>query len=493
MGASAPSLHTDLPRLEEGGLRGQFWSVYVPSDLADPHAAVTMTLEQIDALFALVRAHPDRLELARTAADVERISATGRVASMIGVEGGQSIGSSLGALRILAGLGAGYLTLTHNDDTPWADSGTGERAHGGLTTFGEEVVRELNRLGDARRPLPRVRGHDAAGDRGLEAPVFFSHSNARALCDVPRNVPDDVIELVGRTGGVICATFVPWFLTAEGAEANAAEWREIRRLKAEHPGDPDAVRAAVEEMEETQPTRPSSVADVADHIDHIREIAGIDHAGVGSDFDGLPAMPDGLEDVSTYPALFAELAERGYTDEDLQKVAGRNTLRLMREAERVEARAVGGRPGGTDPRRAGPAAAWNRWWERAPTGTRLQPSCTQVVAPTQQQQVVGGGRPAVGPVPDVVRVAPRVRAIASRESAAPIAHRTARRIAGGMTAVLRPTSSGSERAESTTRMTEASHAIRRAIPRVSRAGVIQLSHRGSPQSLPRARPLPPSR
>jgi membrane dipeptidase len=337
VGRSAPRLHTDLPRLERGGVRGQFWSVYVPSDLVDPHAAVTMTLEQIDALFALVRAHPDRLELARTADDVERIAAAGRVASMIGVEGGQSIGSSLGALRILAGLGAGYLTLTHNDDTPWADSGTGDRAHGGLTTFGEEVVRELNRLGmlvdlshtseDTMRQAIEV----------SSAPVLFSHSNARALCDVPRNVPDDVIELVGRTDGVICATFVPWFLTAEGAAANAAEWREIRRLKEEHPGDPDAVRAAVEEMEEAQPTPVSTVRDVADHIDHIRELAGIDHVGVGSDFDGLPGMPDGLEDVSTYPALFGELADRGYGDEDLAKVAGRNVLRVMRAAERVAA------------------------------------------------------------------------------------------------------------------------------------------------------------
>jgi membrane dipeptidase len=337
VGASAPDLHTDLPRLERGGVRGQFWSVYVPSDHVDPHAAVTMTLEQIDALFALVRAHPDRLELARTADDVERIAAGGRVASMIGVEGGQSIGSSLGALRILAGLGAGYLTLTHNDDTPWADSGTGERAHGGLTTFGEEVVRELNRLGvlvdlshvseDTMRQAIEV----------SQAPVLFSHSNARALCDVPRNVPDDVIELVGRTDGVICATFVPWFLTAEGADASAAEWREIRRLKGEHPDDPGAVRAAVEEMEGSLPTPPSSIGDVADHIDHIRDVAGIDHVGVGSDFDGLPGMPDGLEDVSTYPALFAELADRGYGDDDLAKVAGRNVLRVMRAAERVAA------------------------------------------------------------------------------------------------------------------------------------------------------------
>ena len=334
---SAPALHTDLPRLELGGVRGQFWSVYVPSDLGDPHAAVTMTLEQIDRLFALVRSNPDRLALARTADDVERIAAGGRVASLIGVEGGQSIGSSLGALRILAGLGAGYLTLTHNDDTPWADSATGERAHGGLTTFGEEVVRELNRLGmlvdlshvseDTMRQAIDV----------SRAPVLFSHSNARALCDVPRNVPDDVIELVGRTGGVICTTFVPWFLTAEGAAANAAGWREIRRLKAQHPDDPDLVRAAVEAMDETQPTPVSSFRDVADHVDHVRELAGIDHVGVGSDFDGSPGMPEGLEDVSTYPALFAELADRGYDDDDLAKVAGRNVLRVMREAERVAA------------------------------------------------------------------------------------------------------------------------------------------------------------
>lgn len=337
VGRGAPRLHTDLPRLEEGGLRGQFWSVYVPSDLTDPHAAVTMTLEQIDSLFSLVRAHPDRLELARTADDVERISRAGRVASMIGVEGGQSIGCSLGALRILAGLGAGYLTLTHNDDTPWADSATGQRAHGGLTAFGEEVVRELNRLGvlvdlshtseDAMRQAIEV----------SRAPVLFSHSNGRALCDVPRNVPDDVIELVGRTDGVICVTFVPWFLTVEGAAANAAEWVEIERVRAAHPGDPDAVRTAMERYDEEQPVPASSVADVADHVDHIRRIAGIDHIGVGSDFDGSSRMPQGLEDVSRYPGLFAELADRGYADGELAKIAGRNVLRVMREAERVAA------------------------------------------------------------------------------------------------------------------------------------------------------------
>jgi membrane dipeptidase len=337
VGGAVPSLHTDLPRLEAGGLRGQFWSVYVPSDLVDPHAAVTMTLEQIDTVHGLVARYPDRLGLARTADDVERVARAGRVASMLGVEGGQSIGGSLGVLRILARLGAGYLTLTHNDDTPWADSATGERAHGGLTTFGEEVVRELNRLGvlvdlshtseDTMRQAIEI----------SRAPAVFSHSNARALCDVPRNVPDDVIELVGRTGGTVCVTFVPWFLTAEGAAANAKEWEVTRRLRAEHPGDPEAVRAAMERYDEEQPVPTSSVWDVADHVDHLRAVAGIDHVGIGSDFDGSPGMPEGLEDVSRYPALFAELARRGYSEEDLAKVAGRNVLRVMRAAEAVAA------------------------------------------------------------------------------------------------------------------------------------------------------------
>jgi membrane dipeptidase len=309
----------------------------VPSDLVESHAAVTMTLEQIDTVLELVRRYPDRLELARTADDVERIARAGKVASMLGVEGGQSIGGSLGTLRALARLGAGYLTLTHNDDTPWADSGTGERAHGGLTTFGEEVVRELNRLGVL---VDLSHTSDDTMRQAIEvssAPVFFSHSNARALCDVSRNVPDDVIELVGRTGGAICVTFVPWFLTAEGAEASAAEWEETRRLRDEHPDDPETVRAAMKRYEEEQPVPASSVSDVADHVDRIRHLAGIDHVGVGSDFDGSPGMPKGLEDVSCYPALFTELADRGYTDEDLAKVAGRNVLRVMRQAESVAA------------------------------------------------------------------------------------------------------------------------------------------------------------
>jgi membrane dipeptidase len=335
VGASAPTLHTDLPRLEAGGVRAQFWSVYVPSDFVDRHQAVTMTLEQIESLHRLVNAHPDRLELVRTADDVERVAAAGKVASMIGVEGGQSIGASLGALRVLARLGAGYLTLTHNDDNAWADSGTGEKTHGGLTAFGEEVVRELNRLGML---VDLSHTSDDVMRQAIEvssAPPFYSHSNARALCDVARNVPDDVIELIGRAGGVICVTFVPWFLNAAGAEASAAEWIEVAHQRELHPGDPEAVRAAMDRYDETQPPPESSVADVADHVDHIRHLAGIDAVGIGSDFDGVVATPTGLEDVSCYPALFTELADRGYSDEDLMKIAGRNVLRVMRAAERV--------------------------------------------------------------------------------------------------------------------------------------------------------------
>ena len=341
-----PQLHTDLPRLEAGAVGGQFWSVFVPSDLPADQA-VTQTFEQIDALFELIRRNPERLELARTSGDVERVAAAGKIASMLGVEGGHAIGSSLGTLRILASFGAGYLTLTHNDDTAWADSATGELTHGGLTRFGEEVIRELNRCGMlvdlSHTSDDTMRSAIAVSD----APVVFSHSNARSLCDVPRNVPDDVLELAGRSGAVIQATFVPWFLTPEGAEANAAGWDELRRLREEFPDDREAVSKAMDAWFASQPAPPSSLSDVADHIDHIREVAGIGATGVGSDFDGVEAVPDGLEDVSRYPALFEELRDRGYSDEDLGKVAGRSVLRVMREAERVGSRLRTERPPST--------------------------------------------------------------------------------------------------------------------------------------------------
>jgi membrane dipeptidase len=346
IGRPRPELMTDLPRLEAGGLGAQFWSVYVPSDLPG-HEAVTATLEQIDALFDLIARNADRLESARTADDVERIAGAGRVASMLGVEGGHSIGCSLGALRMLARLGAGYLTLTHNDDTPWADSATGERAHGGLTRFGEEVVRELNRCGflvDLSHVSPDTMRQAVEVS---EAPVIFSHSSAKALCDVERNVPDDVLELVGRAAGVVMVAFVPLFLTPDGGAAMKAALDVWDRARADDPADPSGARAAMDAWFEEHPDPPATIGDVADHIDHVRDVAGIDHVGIGSDFDGSPSMPAGLGDVSTYPALFAELAARGYPDEDLAKVAGRNLLRVLRDAERVAERLAAERPPST--------------------------------------------------------------------------------------------------------------------------------------------------
>ena len=338
-----PDLMTDIPRIRAGGLGGQFWSVYVPSDLPGD-SSVTATLEQIDALHAMVRRYPDAFELARTADHVERAAAGGRVASMMGVEGGQSIGSSLGALRMLAALGAAYMTLTHNDNTPWADSATDTPVHGGLTRFGEEVVREMNRLGvlvDLSHVSPDTMAHAIEVS---EAPVIFSHSSARALCDVSRNVPDDILSRVATGGGVVMVTFVPLFLTPAGAEASAAAWAETTRLRAEHPGDPKAVQAGMDAWFAEHPAPPTSVEDVADHIDHTRSIAGIDHIGVGSDFDGAPSMPEGLEDVSRYPNLFAELLRRGYSDEDLAMISRENILRVMRANQGTAERLSGERP-----------------------------------------------------------------------------------------------------------------------------------------------------
>jgi membrane dipeptidase len=318
-----PELMTDFARLREGAVGGQFWSVYVPSDL--------------------VARHPDTLEFATTADDVERIAAAGRVASLIGMEGGQSIGSSLGALRAMAALGARYMTLTHFNNNPWADSATDDAVHGGLSRFGEEVVREMNREGmlvDLSHVSADTMRHAI---KVSEAPPFFSHSSARALCDVTRNVPDDVLETVGRRGGVVMVAFVPSFVVPEGAEAMIGFLAELKRLEKEHPGDTAAVEAGLKVYEETHPEPKSAVADVANHIDHIRDVAGVDHIGVGSDYDGTSGMPEGLEDVSTYPNLFGELLDRGYSDEDCAKIAGRNALRVMRESEKVAERIRGER------------------------------------------------------------------------------------------------------------------------------------------------------
>jgi membrane dipeptidase len=299
--------HTDLPRLRAGGVGAQFWSVYVPSDLPAGEA-VTATLEQVDAVHAMTSRYSGDLALATSAAEVEHAISQGRIASLLGAEGGHSINSSMGALRMLFALGVRYLTLTHNDNVPWADSATDEPVLGGLSVFGREVVLEMNRLG-MLVDLSHVSAdtmHDAL-DTTL-APVIFSHSSARSLCDHPRNVPDDVLARLAENGGVCMVTFVPYFVSQA-----LRDW----------------------DREPTDGERPTAtLADVVAHCEHVRDVAGIAHIGLGGDYDGVDHLPDGLEDVSGYPRLLAALAERGWSDADLAALTGGNILRVLGEAER---------------------------------------------------------------------------------------------------------------------------------------------------------------
>ncbi|MEN3337911.1 MAG: rane dipeptidase [Acidobacteriota bacterium] len=331
-----PTIMTDIPRLRAGGVGAQFWSVYVPVELAG-QAAVTATLEQIDIVHRMVQRYPETFELAGSADDVERIFRKGRIASLIGMEGGYSIDNSLGALRMFQRLGARYMTLTHSKNTAWADSATDDPKLGGLSPFGEEVVREMNRLGmlvDLSHVSP-----DTMDDaiRVSRAPVIFSHSSARALTEVPRDVPDSILQRLRENGGVVMVTFVPGFLSPAVAAWNRLQSAEQTRLTAQLPGDPQAVAAGVKAWTAANPAPRATLVEAADHIDHIRDTAGIDHIGLGGDFDGIESVVQGLEDVSTYPALLAELLRRGYTDEDVRKIAGKNILRVMREAEKVSA------------------------------------------------------------------------------------------------------------------------------------------------------------
>ncbi|MGH9373106.1 MAG: dipeptidase [Vicinamibacterales bacterium] len=329
-----PSIMTDIARLRAGGVGGQFWSVYVPADLAG-HAAVTATLEQVDIVHRMMKKYPETFELALTADDVERIFGHGKIASLIGMEGGHSIDNSLGALRMFHRLGARYMTLTHSRNTPWADSATDRPAAGGLSAFGEEVVREMNRLGmlvDLSHVSPDTM-EDAI--RVSAAPVIFSHSSARAVNDVPRNVPDDILQMIPKDGGVVMVTFVPGFLSRKVADWTRVQTAEQDRLKVQFPNDVNAVKAGGDSWASAHPAPLATIADVADHIDHIRKVAGIDHIGLGGDFDGISSVPQGLEDVSTYPALTAELLRRGYNDDEIKKINGLNILRVMREVERV--------------------------------------------------------------------------------------------------------------------------------------------------------------
>ncbi|MEN3359411.1 MAG: rane dipeptidase [Mycobacteriales bacterium] len=355
---SATGLHTDLPRLRAGGVGGQFWSVYVPCDLAG-ETAVTATLEQIDAVHRMVARYPDDLALARTADGVERAHASGRVASLMGIEGGHSIAGSLGTLRMMYALGGRYLTLTHSRNTPWADSATDDPAVGGLTAFGREVVRECNRLGmlaDLSHVAPATM--HAALDVST-APAFFSHSSARALCDHPRNVPDDVLARVRDSDGIVMVTFVPAFLTEPCRAWQQEMHAALDRQAAGMPEYGPQWLATRDAWTGANPRPPCTVADVADHIEHVRAVAGVDHVGLGGDFDGVPTVPTGLSGVDGYPALLAELAGRGWSDAELAKLTWRNALRVLRATEAA----------GTEARRSrGPSRATVAGLDAAPAG-----------------------------------------------------------------------------------------------------------------------------
>jgi membrane dipeptidase len=334
--------HTDLPRLAEGGVGGQFWSVYVPAELQGD-AAVAATIEQVDLVRRLAARYPDRLELALTAAQAESITASERVACLIGAEGGHSIASSLPVLRALHELGVRYMTLTHNRNVPWADSATDEPAAGGLTPFGREVVREMQRLGmlvDLSHVAPATMT-DALDT--AQAPVIFSHSSALALCDHPRNVPDEILARLHGNNGVCMITFVPAFVSQACRDWELSLAQELRQQGLD-PRDPSSRRQAGPEWLAAHPRPAATLADVADHADHVREVAGIEHIGVGGDYDGVDQLPEGLADVSRYPALIAELRDRGWSDADCGALASGNILRVLRDAEAAAAEISATRP-----------------------------------------------------------------------------------------------------------------------------------------------------
>ncbi|MEU3536169.1 dipeptidase [Streptomyces murinus] len=325
-------LHTDIPRLREGGVGAQYWSVYVPAEQPDPVAA---TLEQIDCVRQLLDRYQADLAPALTAADMEAARGEGRIASLMGAEGGHSIANSLGTLRGLYALGVRYMTLTHNSNVDWADSATDTPRANGLTAFGREVVREMNRLGmlvDLSHVAPSTM-RDALD--ASTAPVVFSHSSARAVCDHPRNIPDDVLERLPANGGVAMVTFVPKFVL-QAAVDWTAEADENMRAHGLHHLDTTAEAMKVHRAFEERTPRPiATVPVIADHLDHMREVAGIDHLGIGGDYDGTAFTPDGLSDVSGYPNLLAELLDRGWSRADLAKLTWQNSVRVLGAAEDV--------------------------------------------------------------------------------------------------------------------------------------------------------------
>jgi membrane dipeptidase len=331
-----PRFHTDIARLRAGGVGAQFWSVYVPAETRHAGQSAQQVMEQIDLVKRMVKKYPDVFELADTADDVERIRKEGKIACLLGIEGGHAIENSLALLRNFRQLGVRYMTLTHGDTLDWADSATDAPTHGGLTPFGEEVVAEMNRLGmlvDISHVSPETM-KDAL--RVTRAPVIASHSSARAVADHPRNVPDDVLRLVAANGGVVMVNFYSGF-DVPGAAGIMTDWIDVRRaLRMQFPDDA-RFKAASAKWWKEHPMPAGTIHDVVDHIDHVAKVAGVDHTGLGSDFDGVETLPKQLEDVSTYPLITQALIDRGYSDEDILKILGRNALRVLRAADQVAA------------------------------------------------------------------------------------------------------------------------------------------------------------
>lgn len=325
--------HTDIPRLREGGVDAQFFAAYVPSDLEGPGAA-RVALEQIDLIRRMVERY-DEFELALNAADVRRIAGSGKIATLIGVEGGQAIENSLAVLRTFQALGARYLTLTHIDSTDWADAATDAPRHGGLNEFGEQVVRELNRLG-MLVDISHVSAETMADAlRVSQAPIVATHSCARALNSNPRNVPDDILRGISQNGGVVMVNFYSGFVVPEAADVARDMLTVYREARVRFGEDSSELESFMRVWEKEHPIAPGTVSDLVDHIDHIVDVAGIDHAGVGSDFDGIVNTPQGLEDVSKFSAITEELLRRDYCEEDVLKILGGNILRAMEGAEKV--------------------------------------------------------------------------------------------------------------------------------------------------------------
>jgi len=339
VGVDQAAIMTDIPRLRAGLVGAQFWSVWVPVDVQG-FQAVQMTLEQIDLVKRMAERYPTDFAMAYTAADVRRIHKSHKIASLIGIEGGHQINNSLAVLRQMYDAGARYMTLTHTTNTPWADSATDTPAHHGLTPFGIDVVKEMNRIGmlvDLSHVSPDTMKAALAAS---QAPVIFSHSSARALDDHPRNVPDDILRALGLNGGVVMVNFAPAYVSAARNRWQADRAAEQTRFNSPpyaglYIGQPDRAKAALAEWDAQHPQPVTTLSQVADHIEHVRRIAGIDHVGLGSDFDGIPDAPVGLEGVDRYPALLEELMRRGWSDADVAKLAGENLLRAMAAAEQV--------------------------------------------------------------------------------------------------------------------------------------------------------------